>query len=289
MGKTEELQTNWCDCAQNPANRLRTGDRESNLNILRDLGNIALIVYIFLGCRASFSQVRVTDAFLQNPASPLLSVDVPLTTALSNIGYSLKSDGYILFGTTVVLNEMGEEPRVTLNLLPGDTVQRAIDSLSQQLPEYRWVLVYDHLMNVFPAQQTRCDLLDTRFDQLDIKNQNPANILGAPEYSIPELHQAIMSELAASAPGGGIGYGFSIGLSEGPRMNLSFRSVTVREILNRVVEKMCKNFPADYPPTGWVYVIKQHPASPGARRHSWNQHRSVPELNWKMVVARKLQ
>jgi hypothetical protein len=109
---------------------------------------------------------------------------------------------------------MGEEPRVTLNLFPGDTVQRAIDSLSQQLPEYRWVLVSDHLMNVFPAQQTRRDLLDTRVDQLDIKNQNPANILGAPEYSIPELHQAIMFELAASEPSGGIGYGFSIGLSE---------------------------------------------------------------------------
>jgi len=164
-----------CAKSREPAPNRR---QRSNLNILRDLGNIALIVYIFLGCRASFSQVRVTDAFLQNPASPLLSVDVPLTTALSNIGYSLKSDGYILFGTTVVLNEMGEEPRVTLNLLPGDTVQRAIDSLSQQLPEYRWVLVYDHLMNVFPAQQTRCDLLDTRFDQLDIKNQNPANTLG---------------------------------------------------------------------------------------------------------------
>ena len=252
---------------------------------MRGRRHIVLALCIFLLVWDSFGQVTAKDAFLRNPVSPLLSIDVPLTTALSDLGYSLKGGSYILFGTTVLLNEIGEEPRVTLNLFPGDTVQRAIDSLAQQLPQYRWVVVSDHLMNVFPAQQKGPDLLETRIDQFDIKSESPANILGAPEYFIPELHEAVMSELAATVPSGGVGYGYSYGIGEGPRMSFSFKNVTVREILNGVVEQMCKSLPPKRPPVGWVYIIKPHPTIRGARLHSWNQHRSVSELNWEDVVA----
>jgi len=246
---------------------------------------LAVMLCVFLLIWDGFGQVAAPDAFLQNPVGPLSSIDVPLTRALSDLGYSVKGGRYILFGITVLLNQMGEEPHVTLNLFAGDTVQRAIDSLSQQLPEYRWVLISDHLMNVFPAQQTGRDLLGTVIDQLDIKNEYPVNILGAPEYFIPELRQAVLSELAASVPNGGVGYGFSYGQGEGPRMSFSFRNVTVREILNRVIDEMCKRFPANHPPVGWVYSVKPHPTIPGARLHLWDLHRSVSESNWETVVA----
>ena len=88
---------------------------------------IASMMCVFLLSFESFSQIPVTDSVLENPASPLLLVDVPLTTALSGLGYNLKDGDYIIFGTVILLNEMGEEPHVTLNLLPGDTVRTAIE------------------------------------------------------------------------------------------------------------------------------------------------------------------
>jgi len=56
---------------------------------------IASMMCVFLLSFESFSQIPVTDSVLENPASPLLLVDVPLTTALSGLGYNLKDGDYI--------------------------------------------------------------------------------------------------------------------------------------------------------------------------------------------------
>ncbi len=253
--------------------------------VMRQQYYIASMICVFLLSIDGLGQIRVTDSVLDSPVNPVRLVDVQLTTALSGLGYNLKDGSYIVFGTVVLLDDSCEEPHVTLNLLPGDTVRTAVESLAQQLSEYQWILVSQHLMNVFPTQQKGIDLLTTRVGQFDIKNEYPVNILGAPAQFIPELHQAVLSEPTPNPRGNGVGYGTSYATGEGPQISLSFRNVTVREILNGIVDEMTKSFPANHPPVGWLYRITVQPAPSGRRIHSWTFHRSVPELNWKTVVA----
>ena len=254
------------------------------------LRNIAVTMCVLLLLCRSSSQASAAegaeDAFLSTPVNPSFLADVPLTTALSRFGYSVKRCGYLVFGTEVLLNQAGEEPHVTLNLLDGDTVQTAMDSVLSQLPDYKWAVISDHLVNVFPIQQTRNDLLGIRVARFDVKEEYPANILAVPTAFIPQLMGAIVSENCL--PFGGCGYGASWGLNVGPPMSFSFKDLTIRDILNEVAAGMIKTFPADHPPVGWVYALKQDRTVRAGRTHSWKSQASVPLLNWKSAVAARL-
>jgi hypothetical protein len=216
--------------------------------------------------------------------------DVPLSTALSRLGYSV--NGYILFGTEVLLNEAGEEPRITLNLFRADTVQTALDSIVRQLPDYRWVMVSDHLVNIFPVGQTKSDLLlrntrkdilEIRIPQLDIKDQYPPNVIGNLRMFIPELFRELISE--NSPPGGLAAYGSSYSSSEGPQLSMSFKNLTVREILNGISEESIKSLSASKPPAGWIYKVTPDPKMYAGRTHSWSSLISVYETQWRAAVA----
>jgi hypothetical protein len=249
-----------------------------------ELWNVALIGWLlFLPLRSS-AQVPVTsDSFLSNPVSPLFLADVPLTTALSLLGYAVRDRGYVVFGMEILLNKDGQEPHVTVNLLEGDTVQTAIESVLRQSPEYKWTVVSDHLVNIFPIQQTKNDFLEIRLAQFEVKDEYPPNILANPTLFISELLRAIVTE--NSLPFGGVGYGASYALGEGPHMTFSFKDLTIRDLFNRVTAEMIRSFPKDQPPVGWIYNVRPDPAVRSGRAHSWNSLRSVPIPNWTSAVA----
>jgi hypothetical protein len=162
----------------------------------------------------------------------------------------------------------------------------------RQLPNYKWVMVSDHLVNIFPVenvkhdlllQQTRNDFLAIRVARFDVKDEYPPNILANLPLFIPELLRAVVSE--NSPPGGASGYGASYAAVEGPRRSMTFKDLTIRDILNGIVEEMSKTLPATHPPMGWTYEVRPDPKALPGRAHSWNAHRSVPESNWKEALA----
>jgi hypothetical protein len=246
-------------------------------------GSFVLIACTLLLPLGGLGQAPTSQEFLASPVNPLVTADVPLTTALSRIGNAVRDGGHVVFGTEVLLSQAGEEPHVTLNLIQGETVETAIDSVFRQLPDYRWVVVADHLVNVLPTQRLENDLLEIQVPVFDVKDQYPGNILANPTLFISELLRAVVSE--NSRPLGGFGYGASYALSEGPHLSLSFRDLTIREILNQVTAQMIKNFPADSTPVGWVCAVRPDPTMPAGRVYSWNTHRSVSLVNWRSAVA----
>lgn len=212
---------------------------------------------------------------------PLLPVQVtkegiPLTRALSDLGIHVRN-GYVLFGVEVHLIG-GKEPTVNLRLEPGSNLGDSLLQIFNQLPAYRFQMVGEHLINVFPAAAKKDphNVLNLLVDHFDVANQQPGSILSRPEDFIPELEQLLTLKRKRTGPPQPSGYGGVRMLGTGPAVTLHLKNVTVRQVLNAVTEAT-ENSPPNYSPLGWIYTFQRDPTSSIGAKHSWTVHWSVPQ------------
>jgi hypothetical protein len=212
-------------------------------------------------------QSRVSDHSLlelRTSSAAIVEHEVPLTLALSRIGESL-AQGYVVFGIEVHLEE-GREPTVNLDVKPNTALGHALQDLFGQLPNYEFQVVGKHLINVHPvgAAHGELSMLNVRVSRFDVDGEPTAHILSYPYDFIPELR----TRLADPRVRGGT---YHRVLSSGPGISLHLRNVTVRQILNAVVDAQ-ENLPAGWLPLGWVYSFGADPVLPVGGLHSWKPH-----------------
>jgi len=209
---------------------------------------------------------------------PATTEKIPLTGALRTVG-SRTQGGYVLFGIELRLVE-NREPLVGLNGTCS-TLGEALRQIFGQLPGYRYEVVSEHFIQVYPdgAQKDTTDALNTTVPSFDVVGEVPWQILAHPESYIPQLHARLRPGEPFLGPGGAFG-----GLGLGPRppgltITLHLRNVTVREILNAVAQAG-ENFPADFAPTGWLCTLQPSRSSSVGCAYSWSVLWSVPH-DWR--------
>ncbi len=209
--------------------------------------------------------------------TPIVRKRIPLTKALSEVGVEIRH-GYVSFGIEARLKD-GEEPSVDLSIQPGSTVGDALHQILRQLPEYRFEVVSDHLIGIYPAgaKEDPNDLLNLHVSRFDVVSEDPGALLSRPQDFIPELKGRLTPRRAGGPQPGGTGGDELRGV--GPGITLHLRNVTVRDILNAVSEATEK-FPPNLSPVGWVYSFQPDPNLPAGGVHSWMFHWSAPS-NWK--------
>jgi len=111
-----------------------------------------------------------------------------------------------------------------------------------------------------------------RFDAISM---DPTQILTSPTEYIPELE----ARLHPRTPAQPYGYGGLTVRSNVPPVTLHLKNTTVRGILNAASEAMGE-FPAQYQPVGWAYLLQPDPSLPAGGKHSWMFIFSAPK-NWK--------
>lgn len=219
----------------------------------------------------SLLQLRLSSVRLAQEA-------VPLSTALEEVGIRIRN-GYVLFGIEVQL-EAGKEPTVDLDIPPDSTLGDALRQVFQQLPTYRYDVVGERLINVYPAGADKDpqNVLNTPVEQFDIKDEQATSVLGAPQLFVNELKRRLTPPTAEQAPqpGGSVGPRLR---GTTPGVTLHLKNVTVREILN-AVSGATEHFPPDHSPLGWVYYFQPEPSWPAGGSHRWKFHLSTP-TNWK--------
>lgn len=207
---------------------------------------------------------------------PVSFTKIPITKALAEVGIRLRN-GYVLFGIEVYL-ENGSEPMVDVKLKPPASLGEALRQIFRQIPEYKFEVISDHLINVYPslAKQDPFNVLNTRVQRFEVVDEQADGILYSPGDFIPELNERLIPKRGPPQPSGYSGPGLR---SIGPGVTLHLENVTVRQVLNAVSEATTE-FPANYSPLGWVYLFEPDPTSPVGGKHSWTVHWSAPST-WK--------
>jgi hypothetical protein len=208
--------------------------------------------------------------------------NLPLTSALSLLGAMVKG-GYVLFGVELKTTN-GAEPLVNLHAEIDSTLEEALDSILHQLPGYRYELAPSHIVHIFPtgALQDPDNPLNIRVRELDLKGARPNSLLNHPADYIPEL-DAFLHPPVPGGPqqSGYAGHGFE---ANEPKITLSLRDVTVRQVLDAVSASM-ELFPAPYSPLGWVYSYEPKTSS-SPSVHTWAPLSSVP-WDWREQAAKE--
>ncbi|NDQ56281.1 MAG: hypothetical protein GZ088_04305 [Acidipila sp.] len=215
------------------------------------------------------------------PAS-LERTGIPLTRALGEVG-SYVRNGYALFGLEVRSSD-GQEPIVSLNLQPGNSLGDALRQIMDQVPGYKFKVVSAHMINIYPvlAENDPQDVLKTLVPEFNAVNVDPGQILTRPEHFIPELAARLTPKRTGPPqPSGVVG---SVLEGVNPRViTLHLKNVTVQEILNAVSEAM-EQFPPEDPPVGWIYTCQPDSNSPIGGKHSWSFLFCAPRT-WKEAAS----
>lgn len=201
--------------------------------------------------------------------------NLALSQALGTIGADVQG-GYVLFGVELHTKD-GNEPLVSVNLPPGSHLRDGVRQIMVQIPGYEYKLVSEHMINIYPsgAERDPKDLLNTPVPQFDAISVDPIQILTTPSEYIPELEARLQPRTSAQP----YGYGGVRTRSKVPAVTLHLKNTTVREILNAASEAM-EEFPPQYPPVGWAYLLQPDPSLPAGGKHSWMFIFSASN-NWK--------
>lgn len=240
---------------------------------IRSLLATLLIPVVPLLLRPQAREAEARVRLLDRPLLPVgkLGNHVPLTKALSYVGLYIRGD-YTLFGIEVLLKE-DKEPVVEVNVPQDSTVRTVLDQIVRQLPDYRYEVAGEHLINVFPlaAKQDPNGLLNIRLPSFDVVGQPADTLITHPEIFVSEL-DARLRALRSAPPGT---HPLGPGLTGGePKITLHLRNVTVREILNAV--SVATERAADsHSPIGWVYSFQ-----PDKSLHNWTPYLSLPD-DWR--------
>ena len=233
-----------------------------------------ILTFGMLGSALSISAQRSPLDFPLSPA-PVNARKVPLTKALGEIGAMMR-DGYVLFGVEQRLQK-GEPPKISLHLKPDSTLRDVFKQIFSQLPEYRFHVVSEHLINIYPAgaKQDPDDILNTYVAQFDIAAR-PGSILSSPQDFVPELRERLHPKSITTTQGSGTA-GPGLEGTEAP-LHLHLRNVTVRQILNAVTEQWERSEENNAMPVGWLYSYDTE--TTGNERHVWTFQWSLPN-GWK--------
>src|SRR5260370_40271095 len=218
--------------------------------------------------------------------APISRTNTTLTQALGAIGVYVQ-DGYVLFGLGL-LSKDGQEPVVTVNLLPNSHFEHGLRQIMGQIPGYEYEIISEHMIRMYPvgAKKNPADLLNTPVTKFDAVDVDPGGVLTAPADFIPELAARLKPKTSAgpqpSRPGGSVLRGINV-----PTVTLHLKDTTVRKILNAASEAM-EQFPPDHQPIGWTYMFQPDPALPAGGKHSWAFLFSAPN-NWKKQAAKSAQ
>src|SRR5260370_7585896 len=119
------------------------------------------ILTLAIAVQAQKPENRYERTVLSLPLFPAsISRDnTTLTQALGVVGAYVQ-DGYVLFGLEL-LSKDGQEPVVTVNLLPNSHFEDGLRQIMAQIPGYGDEIISDHMFNTFPAEP----------------KQNPAHLL----------------------------------------------------------------------------------------------------------------
>jgi len=169
----------------------------------------------------------------------------------------------VFFALEVVPFREVPESNLTLSFEKG-TVGQVLDSIMTQDPRYAYEVIDSRLIHVLPrgAKQDPTDLLNVRVRNLEIRDQQYDILFNYPQYFIPELEQAIERRSGTQ------GYAASMmGSVDLPRVSISMRTGTVRDVLNRIAQKT-EDF-SRLPPTGWIYTFRIDEASPLRGHPTW--------------------
>jgi len=176
---------------------------------------------------------------------------------------------------------------VNLNLPPDSHFEDGLRQIMTQIPGYEYELVSEHMINIYPigAKRDSKDLLNTPVPQFDAISVDPTQILTSPSEYIPELAARLRPTASAREPQPS-GYGGVVARSNVPPVTLRLKNTTVRQILNAASEAM-EEFPPQYEPVGWAYLLQPNPSLPAGGKHSWMFVFSAPK-NWKAFQRRSV-
>jgi len=245
------------------------------------------ILTLAIAVQAQKPENRYERTVLSLPLFPAsISRDnTTLTQALGVVGAYVQ-DGYVLFGLEL-LSKDGQEPVVTVNLLPNSHFEDGLRQIMGQIPGYEYEIISEHMINMYPvgAKKNPADLLNTPVTKFDAVDVDPGGVLTAPADFIPELAARLKPKTSAGPQPSG--HGGSVFRSNVPPITLHLKNTTVRKILNAASEAM-EQFPPDHQPIGWTYMFQPDPALPAGGKHSWAFLFSAPN-NWKKQAAKSAQ
>jgi hypothetical protein len=216
------------------------------------IGVSLLLILLPLRCVLPLEGQQVTlDAQMGSEA--LARRRIPLSRALRTVSIEVQK-GYVSYGAEIYLAG-GREPIVNLALQPDSTAQAVLSEIFKQLPEYRFRILSDHFVSIYPnaAISDPNDPLNLKIERFDVSGEKAGLILTWPERFIPKLKARL------TPPSDRVGREKHIDLyvgpvAGGPDITLHLENVTVREILNAVSE-FTQRAGLTGTPLGWLYAF----------------------------------
>lgn len=211
-----------------------------------------LLLLLPIRCVGPLEGQQITlDAQMGSEA--LVRPKIPLSQALRTVSIEVQK-GYLSYGAEIYLTG-GREPIVNLALQPNSTAQAVLREIFDQLPEYRFRILSDHFVSIYPkaAITDPNDPLNLKIDRFDVSGEKAGLILTWPERFIPKLKARL------TPPSERVGHEKHIDLYVGPvaggtDIALHLENVTVREILN-AVSGFTQREGLNGTPLGWLYAF----------------------------------
>ncbi len=208
--------------------------------------------------------------------SPLIRKQISLSKALAEIGVRVQG-GYMLFGAEIDLID-GREPTVNLNVASENTLGEALRQIFSQVPRYRYEVVSEHLINVYPvgAKDDPNDVLNAKIEHLDF-DEEPDWLIEEPQRFMPEVGPLLARR--TNGPPAPPGFPSVVATGGEPKVSLRLDGVTVRQILNALSEAT-ETYPARWFPFSWVVTFRPDDSFVAGGEYSWALTPSVPKT-WK--------
>ncbi len=211
---------------------------------------------------ASYERLRA-DILAQK--IPFLEVrDASIIEAIHTLKINVPSR-WIIFTLEVAPYYGAPEKNLTLDLRDS-SVKDILERLTSQDPRYDYLVIDETLIHVFPrdAKDDTGNLLNLKVSHFEISEGRYDLLLKYPLYHIPELQIEYMKRSKS-----GRIVGSMMGGGDVPKVSLSLRDVTVREILNHISLKT-KDFPEQTNiRTGWMYTFRIDKSVPLGGHPRW--------------------
>ncbi|MFQ5664109.1 MAG: hypothetical protein ACE5HL_09770 [Terriglobia bacterium] len=152
-------------------------------------------------------------------------------------------------------------------VLQDSTVGGILDDIVAQDPRYSYELVDSNAIHVFPrnAKTDPNDLLNVKVKHFEVSAAPYDLLLKYPQYHIPELQV----ELIRRSKAGGV-VGHMMGGVDVPKVTLSLRDVTVRDVLNAIAQQTLEFAGSQHAATGWIYTFRIGESVPLGGHPRWD-------------------
>lgn len=176
----------------------------------------------------------------------------------------------VLFGLEMTPSDGKDQKRYTFRWGTA-TLREVLDKLVEQDPRYTYDLAAPNVVHIYPlsARADPEDLLNIRVKHFRVESEDYSVVLSSIRFYVPELDQEIRSRQGQDlALGSGVA-GTVLRPLDAPKFSLELQDVTVREILNRVLQESLPAQAHPGVPAGWIYQFKIDESLPGGGYPSW--------------------